>query len=149
MQPGDTPWSHGPVSTHTERLESGMKSQGLPQSTGYTSTHRLLLPRESNIDSLDESENDKSTATVTRVASDSFYRPVKNLSPDENKSNFSRERDKFLYKSTGYDENSAITNVKVEKQCNSQNNAKSVMLPWQHEQTGTECCHGNDIGNDG
>lgn len=149
MQSGDTPWSHGPVSTYTERLESGIKSQGLPQSNGYTSTHRLLVPRESNIDSPDESENDKSTATVTRVASDSFYRPVKNLSPNENKSNFSRERDKFLYKSTGYDENSVITNVKVERQGNSHNKANSGLLPWQHEQTGTECCHGNDKGNDG
>lgn len=149
MQPGDTPWSHGPVSTYTEHLESGIKSQGLPQSTGYTSTHRLLLPRESHIDSPNESENDKSTATVTRVATDSFYRPVKNLSPDENKSNFSRERDKFLYKSTGYDENSVITNVKVERQGNSHNKANSGLLPWQHEQTGTECCHGNDKGNDG
>lgn len=149
MRSGDTPWNHGPVSTHTEHLESVIKSQGLPQSNGYTSTHRLLLPRESNIDSPDESENDKSTATVTRVATDSFYRPVKNLSTDENKSNFSRERDKFLYKSTGYDENSVITNVKVERQGNSHNKANSGLLPWQHEQTGTECCHGNDKGNDG
>lgn len=149
MRSGDTPWSHGLVSTHTEHLESGIKSRGLPQSNGYTSTHRLLLPRESNIDSPDESENDKSTATVTRVATDSLYRPVKNFTPNENKSNFSRERDKFLYKSTGYDENSVITNVKVERQGNSHNKANSGLLPWQHEQTGTECCHGNDKGNDG
>lgn len=119
------------------------------QSNCYTSPHRLLVPRKSNKDSPDELENDKSRATVTRVPTDSFYRSVQNLTPNENKSNFSKERDKFLYKSTGNDGILAATNVKVEKLGNSQNKVKSVMLPWQHEQTGTDGCHGNDKGNDG
>lgn len=119
------------------------------QSNSYTSPHRLLVPRKSNKDSPDELENDKSRATVTRVPTDSFYRSVQNLTPNENKSNFSKERDKFLYKCTGNDGILAATNVKVEKLGNSQNKVKSVMLPWQHEQTGTDGCHGNDKGNDG
>lgn len=74
-----------------------------------------MLFREFNIDFFDESENDKFIVIVIRVVIDFFYRFVKNLLFDENKFNFSRERDKFLYKSIGYDENSVKINVKVEK----------------------------------
>lgn len=74
-----------------------------------------MLFREFNIDFFDESENDKFIVIVIRVVIDFFYRFVKNFIFDENKFNFSRERDKFLYKSIGYDENFVIINVKVER----------------------------------